>query len=371
MRDIERCRTAALGGHLEQCDGCGHARPAYNSCRNRACPKCQSFKKARWLAATKRDLLPVPYFHAVFTLPHEVNAVAWANKRTVCDLLFRAVASTLKKFAADDRHGLHGQLGFIAILHTWDQQMADHLHLHCLIAGGVLSPDRSKWIPGKDNFLFPVKALSQVFRGKFTAALQKAHTKKSLQFPAGLAHLDTPDGFAKWLSGLRKKSWVVYCKKPVAGPKAVLDYLARYTHRVAISNHRIVDFADGKVTFTCRDREKTSGVKPVTLEADEFIRRFLRHIPPDRYMRIRRYGFLANVWKAHSLKWIRQLLNAPEPPPQPIRTPRQLMIALMGVDPAKCPRCPHGTMFIVARIGPDHADPQAGGPPWPQIPDTS
>ena len=247
MRAIERCRTASLGGHIQQCDSCSFQRQAYNSCRNRHCPKCGSLDKARWLEDRKAELLPVGYFHLVFTLPHELNPLTLSNKKVICDILFKAVSQTLLEFA---RTRLGGLLGFICVLHTWDQKLRDHFHLHCLIPAGALSFDRSHWIPARQGFLFPVRALSLVFRGKFLDLLQKAVTKDQLRYVGRCAPLAQSKAFHQFIRSLAAKKWVVYAKRPFSVPDKVLDYLGRYTHRVAISNNRILSLDQGRVTFS-------------------------------------------------------------------------------------------------------------------------
>ena len=348
MRAIEQCRTAALGGHLEQCDACGFQRPAYNSCRNRHCPKCQSLCAARWLAERQSELLPVAYFHLVFTLPHELNALTLINKQEVCDLLFKAVAETLLEFG---RRHLGGKLGVTAVLHTWDQTLRDHFHLHCLIPGGVLSDDGSRWIAARRNFLFPVRALSVVFRAKFLDYLEQAHAQSRLQFHGRVATLADPAAFAQWRRGLREKAWVVYAKKPFCSPERVLDYLGRYTHRTAISNHRLLSLERGRVTVAYRDRRRDNQLRSMRLEVDEFIRRFLLHVLPDHFVRIRHFGLLANRSRKQVLARCRQLLGvaAPTPEGSPSST-RELLLALCGVDSARCPICRTGEMVIVAQL---------------------
>jgi len=344
MSAIERCRTAALGGHVERCDACGFERVAYNSCRNRHCPKCQSLAKARWLEARRAELLPVHYFHVVFTLPHQLNPLALANKQALYSLLFHAAADTLKDFARDPKH-LGGKTGFTAILHTWDQQLRYHVHLHCVVPGGALSPDAARWIPTRDHYLFPVRALSRVFRGKVIDGLQKSAANGELSFPAG-AELLHP-----LIATLWSTDWVVYCKPPFAGPEKVLDYLARYTHRVAISNHRIVDVDEQRVTFRYRDRRDGDTVKLATLPAHEFIRRFLLHVLPKGFQRIRHYGFLAARAKARDLPRCRQLLGLPAELPDPeAKTTHELLLELAGIDLMTCPRCQRGTMHFLATL---------------------
>jgi len=364
IHDILACRTACLGGHIEQCDTCGAERNAYNSCRNRHCPKCQALTKARWLESRKSELLPTTYFHNVFTLPHEINPIALCNKRVIFDILFKAVSETLSEFGKNPENGLGGKLGFIAILHTWDQTLMDHIHLHCVIPGGALSFDGSQWIPGRENFLFRVEPLSQVFQGKFMHYFEKAFEKGELIFPGKTERLGTQKGFKDLKNQLWAKNWVVYSKKPFGGPEQVLDYLGRYTHRVAISNHRIINVENGKparhrsrsgeaggVTFQYRDRKDNDTVKVMPLEAGEFIRRFLLHVLPDGFMRIRHFGFLANRSKKKDLGRCRELLGlSPELPKPSKKTTQQLMLELTGIDVTRCPFCKNGTMKVIGKI---------------------
>ena len=341
MRAIEACRTIALGGHIEKCDACGFTRQAYNSCRNRHCPKCQALAKAQWLAARQAELLPVPYFHTVFTLPHELNALALFNKKPVFDILFRSVSETLLSFAENN---LGGKLGVTSILHTWDQKLNTHIHLHCATPGGALSFDGKSWIPSHPAFLFPVKALSSVFRGKFLDALKSAHTNNLLAVPDAQA-------FQTLIASLYKMDWVVYSKPAFAGPNVVLDYFGRYTHRIAISNHRILGVADNHVTFTYRDRKDDNKQKIMTLTADEFIRRFLLHTVPSSFKRIRHSGFLASRAKKKDLARCRDLLGAPVPTPEPkLKSPQEAMLNLTGVDLRACPSCQSGRLHITAQI---------------------
>lgn len=330
------CRTPALGGHLERCGGCGFERRAYNSCRNRHCPKCQALAKARWLEARSAELLPVGYFHVVFTLPHVLNPLILRNKALLLKMLFDAVGQTLLQFGRNPKNGLGGKIGFLAVLHTWDQKLSDHFHLHCLVPAGALSPDGSRWIHARNDFLFPVKALSRVFRGKFVELLRR-------DFP--------PEVLQPLLPQLYAKDWVVYSKAPFGGPHKVLDYLGRYTHRVAISNHRIRSVADGKVTFSYRDRADGDSLKAFTLPATEFIRRFLLHSLPRSFMRIRHFGFLANRSKAHDLSLCRRLLGLPPdlPKPQPACA-RELLRRVAGRDLDLCPSCKTGVVAVVAEL---------------------
>jgi hypothetical protein len=331
---IEACRTAQLGGHREHCDACGFERFAYNSCRNRHCPKCQSLTKAQWLEDRRAELLPVPYFHVVFTLPHELNRLVLTNKRPMLNLLFQAAARTLSQFG-ENRFG--GQVGFTMILHTWDQTLGPHFHLHCVIAAGALAGDHSRWMPGQPGFLFPVRALSKVFRGKFLDGLRRLSQRGRLACSG--------DELDPLLNSLRRKPWIVYAKKPFAGPEQVLDYLGRYTHRVAISNDRILDLSQGAVTFAYRDRANGDVPRTMILGADEFIRRFLLHVLPRGFMRIRHFGFLANRGKAKALARCRELLGVEPPLPWQAKTTAEWVLRLTGTDLTRCPRCGHGPLI--------------------------
>ncbi len=373
MHAIEVCRTAALGGHLEQCTNCGFQRPVYNSCRNRNCPKCQALAKARWLEQRSADLLPVGYFHNVFTLPHELNALAKNNATLIYNLLFDSVAQTLQAFAADPAHGLGGQLGFTAVLHTWDQRLLQHIHLHCLIPGGALAYDRQRWLPARPHFLFPVRALGRLFRGKFLGLLQQAFRTKQLLFPGPPGAGPTADAFRQWLRALWRKQWIVYSKKPFGGPRKVLDYLGRYTHRIAISNHRLRRLQDGQVTLDYRDRRDGNRVKALTLAADEFIRRFLVHVVPARFCRIRHFGFLSNRLKNDALRRCRELLGpiSEKQAPPLLRSAPELLLALTGVDVTCCPRCRHRTLVIAERLPGPQRSPTEGAPAQPAVLDSS
>jgi len=338
MRAVSVCRTQELGGHLDRCDSCGFERPAYNSCRNRHCPKCQSLAKAKWLETQTSELLPVGYFHLVFTLPHVFNGLILANKKILLKLLFQAVSETLLEFG---RTRLGGTLGIIAVLHTWDQTLKDHFHLHCLIPSGALSFDHSRFIAARLNFLFPVKALSRVFRGKFIDLLK--HNIDRGKIAAANNEIQ-----ALW-----KKNWVVYAKKPFGSPQTVLDYLGRYTHRVALSNNRILSVQNGQVTLSYRDRKDGDRKKTITLEAEEFIRRFLLHVLPEGFMRIRHFGFLANRSKKHALAQCRKLLGLnPALPKIPNRSTHDLLLQLTGFDLTRCPCCQKGTMILVGDLPP-------------------
>lgn len=312
LRAIATCRTAALGGHTETCDHCGATRTAYNSCRNRHCPKCQHAAQATWLAARQAELLPVPYFHVVFTLPHPLNALAQGNPRVLYAALFRAAGDTLLTFGRDPRH-LGGTIGVTAILHTWGQNLSQHLHLHCVVTGGALAPDGTRWIAAKDGYLFPVRALSTVFRAKYLEVLQQAFTATRLTFAGGTSALAAPAAFARFVAELRATPWVVYAKRPFGGPTQVLQYLGRYTHRVAISNARLVDLQDGVVRFRWKDYADHDRPKVMALTADEFLRRFLLHVVPRGFVRIRYFGLLANRRRHAHLDRCRAVLGAPPP----------------------------------------------------------
>jgi hypothetical protein len=344
IRAVSVCRTPELGGHLDRCDACGFERPAYNSCRNRHCPKCQSLAKAKWLEKQTSELLPVGYFHLVFTLPHEFNPLILAYKKILLALLFKAVSETLLEFG---QSRLKGTVGIIAVLHTWDQTLKDHFHLHCLVPAGALSQDHSRWISARKNFLFPVAALSLVFRGKFIDRLQQARAKGKI--PA--ANMT--------IKASRQKSWVVYTKKPFGSPQTVLDYLGRYTHRVALSNDRILQVENGEVTLSYRDRKDGDRKKTTPLEAHEFIRRFLLHVLPDGFMRIRHFGFLANRSKKQALAQCRNLLKLdPALPEIPKQSAKDLLLKTTGVDLSRCPYCHEGTMITVGDLPPSSSLPR-------------
>jgi len=336
MRAIEVCRTQELGGHLKKCDSCGFEHPSYNSCRNRHCPKCQSLAKAQWLEKQTAELLPVGYFHLVFTLPHVLNGLILANKKILLGLLFKAVSETLLEFG-QRRFG--ATVGIIAVLHTWDQTLKDHFHLHCLVPAGALSFDHSRWISARKNFLFPVTALSQVFQAKFLDLLQQACDKGKV--PAANNEIQAS----------RQKSWVVYAKKPFGSPQTVLDYLGRYTHRVALSNDRIVKVQNGQVTLSYRDRKDGDRKKTLPLDAQEFIRRFLLHVLPEGFMRIRHFGFLANRSKKQTLAQCRKLLKLDRALPEiPKQSALDLLRELTGIDLSRCPSCHQGTMIVVREL---------------------
>ena len=349
LSTLGRCHTAALGGHLYRCDTCGAEHPAYNSCGNRHCPSCLGHKSAAWLEERAAELLPVPYFHVVFTVPAEVSALALGNKKVVYSILFRAASETLLEVARNPDH-LGADIGFLAILHTWTQTMLHHPHIHCIVPGGGISPDGSRWIKSRDDFFLPVRVLSHLFRGKFLAYLAEAARAGSLRFAGVTAPLATPTGFAAFLEEQRSREWVVYAKRPFGSPEQVLKYLARYTHRVAISDARILDIQDAGVTF--RYRDNTRGPQVMTLDGVEFLRRFLLHVLPTGFVRIRYFGLLANCHRADNLARCRELLaadptgaEAPAPSALPAPSPAEQ-------DRDRCPSCGTGRLRRVGLIDP-------------------
>jgi hypothetical protein len=359
MQAIEECRTPALGGVVEWCDHCQYTHIQYRSCRNRHCPKCQGLARARWLEQRQAELLPVEYFHVVFTLPEALAAIAFYNKAVVYDILFRATAQTLLSIAADPQR-LGVETGFFAVLHSWGQNLHFHPHLHCVVPGGGLSPREDRWIHGRRRFLLPVKVLSARFRRLFLQALEQAYAAGKLQFFAELAGLSDPAAFARYLAPLKKSKWVVYAKAPWGGPQQVLDYLGRYTHRVAISNRRLLALEDGQVTFEWKDY-RDGKLKHMKVWADEFIRRFLLHALPPGFQRIRYYGLLANCHRAARLEQCRRLLATPTADLLPRATDyRDFYLQLTGINLRLCPRCGIGALIrlVLPR-------------PLPQVVDTS
>jgi hypothetical protein len=347
MSAIELCRTAALGGHTEACAECGLVRCAYNSCRNRHCPKCQGQARSEWLAARQAELLPVPYFHVVFTLPAPVAEIAFHNKATVYAILFRTAAETLRTIAADPKH-LGAEIGFLAVLHTWGQNLHHHPHVHCVVPGGGPSPDGTRWVACRSGFFLPVRVLSRLFRRLFLDELRAAFEAGELGFFGELAALAEPTAFARRLRELRRIEWVVYAKPPFGGPAQVLAYLGRYTHRVAIANSRLISLANAQVAFRWKDYRHHGKTKLMTLAADEFIRRFLLHTLPDGFHRIRHFGFLANRQRAAKLALCRGLLDAPsqEPPAEPVPD------AVPSHWPDRCPTCGGAMVMLVVLARP-------------------
>jgi len=362
LRAIEACRTDALGGHVAQCDTCGTLRYCYHSCRNRHCPKCQTLAKERWLAARQAELLPVPYFHLVFTLPHALNALAQGNPRPIYHLLFQAAADTLLEFGENPRW-LGGHIAATLVLHTWGQNLGQHLHVHALVSAGALHAD-GHWIHSRRGFLFPVQALSQVFRGKFLAGLQRLVYDGTLRLAA--VDADFAAALRSLLHQLRAKPWVVYAKQPFAGPQQVLDYLGRYTHRVAISNHRLLSLTDTDVRFRYKDYAHGNRRKVMALPAGEFIRRFLLHVLPTGFMRIRHYGLLANRTKRAQLAQARAALDC-APPELALRTPESVPAFWLRVaqrDITLCPHCRIGHLHIVGPLARTHPPAQAPPQTW-------
>lgn len=361
MRAVEQCRTSALGGHVDQCDACGFRRVSYNSCRNRHCPKCQSLARARWLDARLADLLPVQYFHVVFTLPEQLASLALQNKRVVYNILFSAAAQTLRTIAADPKH-LGAEIGFLAVLHTWGQTLRHHPHLHCVVPGGGLSLDGSRWLACRKGFFLSVNVLARLFRRLFLEALARAYEQDKLTFHGTIAYLAAPLAFKRLLAGLRAREWWVYAKRPFGGPEQVLAYLGRYTHRVAISNHRLLALQDGNVTFSWKDYARSNQQRSMTLKADEFIRRFLLHVLPRGFQRLRQFGLLANRHRRDKLVLCRKLLGCEEAHtvsnhPLP-RDYKSLYQTITGESLVQCSACHAGEMRLTEYLAP-LAAPQA------------
>jgi Putative transposase/Transposase zinc-binding domain len=336
MRAIENCRTAALGGHVERCGDCGHQRVAYNSCRNRNCPKCQGLARAQWLEDRQAELLDVPYFHVVFTVPAEIEVIAFQNQTVVYDILFRAASETLRTIAADPKH-LGAEIGFLAVLHTWGQNLMHHPHVHCLVPGGGIAPDGKSWITCRP--------------GLFLHYLEKAFAAGDLRFFSAYRPLHEPAAFRRYLTPVHRAEWVVYAKRPFAGPAQVLDYVGRYTHRVAISNSRLLSMDDGKIRFRWKDYRDGNCQKTMTLDGGEFIRRFLVHVLPDGFHRIRYFGFLGNCQRVRKLALCRELLGmvAPGPAGPPVDY-RDRFEALTGRSLRECPNCRTGVVVVIHSI---------------------
>ena len=363
MTAIEVCRTAVLGGHLERCDECAHERNCFNSCRDRHCPKCQSLARAQWIEDRQTELLEVPYFHVVFTIPEQVAAIGLQNKKVVYGMLFAATAETLKTIAADPKH-LGAELGFFAVLHSWGQNLQFHPHLHCVVPGGGLSPDGQRWVDCRPDFFLPVKVLSRLFLRLFLESLQRAFDADQLQFFGALEPLRQPAAFVQHLAPAKASEWVVYAKRPFAGPQQVLDYVGRYTHRVAISNHRLLDIENDQVRFEWKDYRQGGVVKVMTLSAEEFIRRFLLHVLPNGFQRIRYFGFLGNRHRQEKLDRCRRLLGmqaALEPPAaSSVEADKDYLDRyedLTGASLRQCPQCQSGRMVRVQTLLPAGKEP--------------
>jgi hypothetical protein len=356
LRDISVCRTAALGGYVEQCDHCGHRQIAYRSCRNRHCPKCQAAARAEWLEQQVSTLLPVDYFHVVFTVPQSIAPLALQNQRVIYGILFRAASETLLQIAIDPQR-LGARIGFLAVLHTWGQNLHAHPHLHCVVPGGGISRDGSRWVSARKKFFLPVKVLSRLFRGKFVAYLRQAFEHGRVGFYGKLKALGERNRFLTWLDELARREWVVYAKPPFGGPRQVLKYLARYTHRVAISNQRLISLQNGQVTFQWKDYARGNRTGMMTLSATEFIRRFLLHVLPSGFVKIRHFGFLANRCRQEKIALCRRLLDKGSPAKYPATD--------YSDDPAgtdrepspldRCPVCELGRMRRIEALPPQPA----------------
>jgi Putative transposase/Transposase zinc-binding domain len=354
MRAIEVCRTAVLGGHKDKCDHCGHLEISYNSCRNRHCPKCQTLQKEKWIEARSEDLLPIEYFHVVFTIPSELNPLVSMNPKVMYDLLFRSVSEAIVELANDPNH-LGAKIGVIGILHTWGQNLMDHPHIHCIVTGGGLSPDGSSWVSCRKGFFIHVKVMSALFSGKFLDFLKNSFESGELVFPGNIGHLKESGAFESFRRRFYHKKWVVYCKPPFDGVAGVLQYLGRYTHRIAISNNRILAIRDGNVSFLWRDYADDNRQKTMTLKADEFIRRFLLHVLPSRYVRIRHFGLLANRNRKDAIASCRKFLETGKTvTKEKIRqeTWQEQLIRICGIDVTICPVCQKGRMSRIALLLP-------------------
>jgi Putative transposase/Transposase zinc-binding domain len=361
LEDLTSCRTAALGGHVLECPECGHRQVAYNSCGNRHCPTCQATAAARWLEARAAELLPVPYFHVVFTLPKALDPLALHDPRTVYDLLLRSAAETLLEVAADPRH-LGARIGVLAVLHTWGQDLRLHPHVHCLVPGGGLSPDETRWIGSAPKFFLPVRVLSRVFRGKFLAGLRAAFAQGRLHFRAEAGPTTATEQFERMLTEAARTDWVVYVKPPFGGPEQVLKYLARYTHRVAISNQRLIDIdlEQGTVRFRCKDYARGGRERIVTVSVLEFVRRFLRHVLPAGFVRIRHYGLLSNRHRREKLALCRELLGTAVTSDAELPGASAPAARPTAITPTRvCPLCGSGRMIVVEEFPPSPGRPDA------------
>ncbi|SPD73368.1 transposase [uncultured Desulfobacterium sp.] len=357
MRAIEICRTAELGGHKYRCDTCGSFTIFYHSCRNRHCPKCQSLDKERWIDARKKEVLPIHYFHVVFTIPEDIRPIALRNQEVSYGILFKSVAQTLKELCKDPKH-LGAQIGLISVLHTWSQTLMNQPHVHCIVTGGGLSLDGERWISSKPKFFIHVKVLSQVFRGKFLDYLKQAYEAGKLSFTGKIGELKDKKNFKELLSKLYGQSWHVYCKPPFRAAQKVVEYLNRYSHRVAISNERIVRFGQGRVTIRYRDYADGDKTKEMVLDALEFIRRFLLHILPDQFVKIRYYGILSTRNRSTKLLKCKELFGVPltETADDQLSW-QELFERLTGIDPTLCPHCKKGKLILFEVLGPERSPP--------------
>lgn len=356
MSSIEACRTSYLGGHIYECDTCGEIKISYNSCRNRHCPKCQGLTKEIWLEDRKQDLMPIRYFHVVFTIPEELNEITLRNNKVVYSILFRAASETLLELSRDPKR-LGAQIGLITILHTWGQNLMYHPHLHCIVTGGGLSLDGTKWIHSKKKFLIHVKVLSKKFRGKFLDYLKDAYYSDQLKLVGHIDYLTEKYVFQSLIDSLYEKAWVVYCKRPFKSAVNVLEYLGRYTHRVAISNNRIESFDNGCVVFKWKDYKDKNKIKHMSLEANEFIRRFLLHILPERFVKIRYYGILSTRNRSTKLSKCKKLTGAADLKSKIKLSKEELILKLTGKNIFLCPCCNKGTMVLIGKLNPRNCSP--------------
>ena len=352
MISIETCRTAELGGHADECDECGHIRISYNSCRNRHCPKCQTLAKERWLEKRKEDLLSVGYFHVVFTIPEELNYITLTNQKEMYSIFFKAVSETLLELSRDKKY-LGAQIGFMTILHTWGQNLMNHPHVHCIVPSGGLTFDNNRWVNSKKDFFIPVKVMSRKFRGKFLFYLKKAYYSNALKYTSGIEELLKKHIFQSYIDKLYKKEWIVYCKPPFGSAEHVLEYLGRYTHRVAISNHRIINLENGYVTFKWRDYKDHNKEKFMTLTVEEFIRRFLMHVLPRKFVKVRHYGILSNKNRSTKLLKCKKLLGVVQNTKQKSEAKlnaSELLLKLTGIDINICSCCCKGKMITKEKL---------------------
>lgn len=356
MRSIEICRTKELGGHIDKCDTCGKEKISYNSCRNRHCPKCQFLKKEKWILDRKETLLPVQYFHVVTTIPDEINPIALRNQKVIYTILFKATKETLIELGRDPKF-LGANIGFLSILHTWGQNLMDHPHIHSIVTAGGLSTDGKTWINSREKFFLPIEAISKLFRGKFLHYFKLSYKLRKLKFPGTISYLQNKLKFNSLLRTLYDKKWIVYCKPPFKNTENVIEYLGRYTHRVAISNNRIIEMKEDKVSFSWRDYADNDKIKNMTLDAAEFIRRFLLHILPDKFVKIRYYGFIGNRNHKTIFKKCRELLKAeivkPETKKEDETTWQEFLLKLTGIDVTVCPFCKKGRMFHKEKLFPE------------------
>lgn len=355
MRAIESCRSAVLGGHVDECDNCGHSKISYNSCRNRHCPKCQALVKEKWLEDRRQDLLPTGYFHVVFTIPEDLNSITLRNQKEIYSILFKAASQTIAELAQDKKY-LGAQIGTTIVMHTWGQNLMFHPHVHCIVTGGGLSLDGKYWVKSRKKFFIPVKVMAKMFRGKFLCFLKEAYYSDKLVFPGAIEALNSKNKFEAFVKSFYKINWIVYCKPPFAGPEKVLLYLGQYTHRVAISNNRIIKVKDGKVIFKWKDYKDNCKTKLMTLDAQEFIRRFLMHVLPNKFIKIRHYGILSNRNRNSKLKTCKHLFKVSTSRIK-ITDIAELFLKLTGKDITLCPQCGKGKMSRKMELTPRNCSP--------------